>query len=88
MPKKSKNLGKSISSAEVQNISHQGIWVLVNQEEFFLSFAKFPWFLKATLEQIYQLELFHNKHLHWPALDIDIAVDALRHPEAYPLQYS
>jgi hypothetical protein len=24
-------------------------------------------------------------HLHWPDLDIDLAVESLRHPERYPL---
>ena len=37
MVKKSKKLGKSISSkAEVQNISEQGIWILVNKQEFLM----------------------------------------------------
>jgi hypothetical protein len=26
--------------------------------------------------------------LHWPDLDVDIDIDALKHPEAYPLKYS
>lgn len=89
MLKKSKKLGKSTSSsAEIQNISAQGIWILVNQQEFFMPFKEFSWFLKATLEQIYDLEFFHDKHLHWPSLDIDIEVDSLKHLEAYPLKYS
>lgn len=75
-------------NAEIQNISHQGIWILVNNQEFFMSFTEFPWFLKATVEQIYTLKLFHNKHLHWPELDIDIDIDSLKHPEAYPLKFS
>ena len=89
MLKKSKKLGKSTSaSAEIQNISAQGIWILVNKQEFFMPFKEFPWFLKATLEQIYDLEFFHDKYLHWPSLDIDIEVDSLKHLEAYPLKYS
>lgn len=89
MPKKSKKLGKNISvNAEVQNISHQGIWLLISNKEFYLPFSEFPWFLKATIEQIYNLELFHEHHLHWPALDIDIDVESLKHPEMYPLKYS
>jgi hypothetical protein len=52
------------------------------------SVNEFPWFLKATIEQIYNLEFFHGKHLHWPALDIDVALESLQNPEAYPLKYS
>lgn len=89
MQKKLKEPGKSIlTKVEIQNISHHGIWVLVGQEEFFMPFVDYPWFLKATIEQIYNIELFHGHHLHWPALDVDIDVDALRHPELYPLKYS
>ena len=74
--------------AQVQNITDKGILVLVDEQEFFMSFAEFPWFLKATIEQIYNLEFFHGKHLHWPALDIDVALESLQNPEAYPLKYS
>lgn len=89
MIKKSKNLGKSTSvSAEIQTISHQGIWILINDKEFFMPFKEFPWFLQATVEQIYDFKLFHNKHLHWPRLDIDIDLASLQHPDSYPLTYS
>jgi hypothetical protein len=89
MPKKSKVLGKNTSaSAEIQNISNQGIWILINGQEFFMPFKKFPWFLNATIQQIYNLEFFHGKHLHWPSLDVDIEVESLKHPDAYPLKYS
>jgi len=82
-------LKKSISAkAEIQNISSQGIWILIDEQEFFMPFAEFPWFLKATIEQIYNLEFFHGKHLHWPTLDIDIDLESLKHPQIYPLKYS
>lgn len=88
MPRKLKKPGRHILKAEIQNISNQGIWVLVNKKEFFMPFEEFPWFLKATIEQIYNLKLFHNKYLHWPALDIDIELESLKHPEMYPLKYT
>ncbi len=89
MAKKLKKLGKSTSaSAEIQNISNQGIWILINDQEFFMPFKEFPWFLTATIEQIYNLEFFHEKHLHWPALDVDLELESLKHLEAYPLKYS
>lgn len=84
--KKIKNI--SSAKAEVQNISNQGLWLLINGKEFFLPFTEFPWFLKATIEQIYKLDFFNNKHLHWPELDIDISIESLEYPEAYPLKYS
>lgn len=74
--------------AEIQSITHHGIWVLVNDQEYFMPHSEFPWFLKATIDQIFNLELFHGNHLHWPALDIDISLDSIKHPESYPLKYS
>lgn len=89
MPKISKKPGKTISDViEIQNISNQGIWIFVRNQEFFIPFNKFPWFLKATIQQIYNLEFFHGKHLHWPDLDVDIELESLKSPDSYPLQYS
>lgn len=89
MPKKSKKLGKNTSAlAEIQNISNKGIWILINDQEFFMPFKEFPWFLTATIEQIYNLEFFHGNHLHWPSLDVDIELESLKHLDAYPLKYS
>lgn len=89
MPKKFQKRGSNISvKAEVQNISEQGIWILVSDQEFFLPFDEYPWFYKATIEQIYDLQFFHGRHLHWPTLDIDLELESLKHPDAYPLKYS
>ena len=88
MLKKSKKPGKNISEVEIQNISKNGIWVLVQNQEFFMPFSDFPWFLKATIEQFYNVTLFHEHHLHWPGLDIDIDIESLKNPDAYPLTYS
>ena len=89
MSKILKNPGTSMSKkAEIQNISNHGIWVLINNEEFFMPFTTFPWFLKATIEQIYELEFLHEHHLHTPSLDIDIDLETIKHPDLYPLKYS
>jgi hypothetical protein len=79
---------KNSSAAKIQDISQHGIWILVGQQEFFMPFTEFPWFLKATLGQMYHVEFLHEHHLYWPDLDIDIDVDPLRHPDKYPLTYS
>jgi len=90
MLKKSKKAGKSTlkNTVEIQNISPKGIWLLVKDREFYLPFAEFPWFQKATIEQICTVEFFHGKHLHWPTLDIDVHLDSLEHLSSYPLKYS
>jgi len=77
--------GTPILGAEVTNVSTNGIWLLLDQRELFLGFADFPWFEHATIRQIARVERPNPHHLYWPELDIDLAVDSLDHPQAYPL---
>ncbi len=79
---------KPSNKAEILNISRNGMWILIGDKEFFMPFSEFPWFLKATIEQIYDVELFYGYHLHWPYLDIDIEMASLKNPELYPLKSS
>lgn len=82
---KSATLGRSISPVEVTNVSPHGFWLLVGEQELFVSFRDFPWFKDASIRHISHVELPSAHHLHWPDLDIDLAVDSLVHPERYPL---
>ena len=45
-------LGTAISEVEVSFASTKGFWILLGQEELFVSFDEFPWFRKATIEQL------------------------------------
>jgi|WetSurMetagenome_2_1015567.scaffolds.fasta_scaffold1216428_2 hypothetical protein len=82
---KSEPLGEDISQVEVTNISRHGLWLLVREEELFLPLDEFPWFMRASLADILNVELHGAEHLHWPALDIDLTLDSIRRPEDYPL---
>ena len=86
MNTKLKKRGKSIS-AEVSHISTHGIWVLVNDSEYMLSFSEYPWFSEAKISEIQNLQFLHGRHLRWPMLDVDIELDSLVMPELYPLVY-
>ena len=77
--------GRSISRAEVQDITSHGLWLLIEGREYFLPFSEFPWFSDATVSDIYAVRLLHSKHLYWPKLDIDLAVESLQNLEKYPL---
>lgn len=87
MIKRIKAVVKKVEVAEVQSISNQGIWIKVDNREFFLPFYEYPWFLEAKIEQIYNLEFFNNKHLHWPELNIDIDIRVLEYPMVQPIKY-
>jgi hypothetical protein len=84
---KSQKLGTDTSVTEVVNISAHGVWLYVNGREFFLSHAEYPWFRDATLAAVLNVQLIHGAHLHWPDLDVDLELDSLENPEAYPLTY-
>jgi hypothetical protein len=82
---KSKTLGEGISQIEVTNISKNGFWILLGEEELFLPFDEFPWFKEAPVGQILNVEFPGPDHLYWPDLDVDLEVESIRHPERYPL---
>ena len=83
---KSETLGKDTSVAEVTNISKHGIWLLLREKESFLSFEDFPWFKNATVSAIQNVQLLNSRHLYWPDLDVDLAVESIAHPEQFPLK--
>ncbi len=70
---------------EVTNIASTGFWLLAEDAEYFVPFTDYPAFKQATVEQIFKIEQLGPRQFHWPELDIDIELDALEHPENYPL---
>jgi hypothetical protein len=77
--------GKITLQAEVTQIDKQGIWLLIGEKESFLSFENFPWFRSASAAAIHNVEFLNARYLHWPDLDIDLAVESIEHPERFPL---
>jgi hypothetical protein len=78
--------GTATSEAEITNISKHGFWMLIDGRELFLAFEDFPWFKQATVEAVLRLERPGPGHLHWPDLDVDLALESIEHPERYPLK--
>ena len=78
-------LGKISLGNEVTNISPFGLWVLASGKEYFLDHKKYPWFRRAAVEDVLDIEVPREGHLRWPSLDIDLHIDCLEHPERYPL---
>ena len=84
---KSSTRGADTSRIEVSNIDKFGLWILVQDKEYFLPYDEFPWFRHATIDQILSVKLLHHDHLHWPELDVDLCVDSLAEPDKFPLIY-
>jgi hypothetical protein len=80
----SKPLGTNTSGVEVTNVSAHGFWLLIDGRELFLTFDQFPWFRDASIATICLIEQPRPGYLHWPALDVDLTLDMIEHPEKYP----
>ena len=70
-------LGTSTLVPEVTHVSKHGFWMLLDTEELLVPFEHFPWFKKATIEQLSDVQ--------WPQLDIDLSIESIRKPSAFPL---
>ena len=71
--------------AEVTNVSTHCFWLLLGDEELAVPFSEFPWFKKATIEQLSDVQWPTPDHLYWPQLDADLSVESIRDPAAFPL---
>jgi len=82
----SKALGKNVSAVDITHISSNGVWILTGDKELFMSYVDFPWFKDVPVAKIINVEEPHSGHFYWPDLDVDLTVDAIEHPERYPLK--
>lgn len=78
-------LGLDTFQPEITHVSAHGLWIIADEEELHLPFEQFPWFKSATIAQLNAVERPSQNHLYWPELDIDLALDSIKHPENYPL---
>lgn len=77
--------GIATSAPEVTHVSQHGFWLLLGEEELLLPFEQFPWFRNATIAQLSRIERPSPEHLYWPELDIDLSLESIRNPAAFPL---
>jgi hypothetical protein len=77
--------GHATSVAEVTHVSRHGFWLLLGDKELAVSFTEFPWFRDATIGQLTDVQWPTADHLYWPQLDVDLSVQSIRDPSAFPL---
>ena len=77
--------GTGISVAEVTHVSKHGFWLFLDGEELPVPSEHFPWFKKATIRQLSDVQWPTRNHLYWPQLDADLSVESIRDPSAFPL---
>jgi len=73
------------SPTEIVQVTKFGLWLAVGDEELWLDYNHYPWFRNATIQSICDVQEPSPGHFFWPALDIDLDIDTLRHPEDFPL---
>ena len=76
--------GTGTLGAEVTHVSTHCFWLLLGDEELAVPFSEFPWFKKATIEQLCEVQRPSEDHLYWPQLDVDLSVESIREPESFP----
>jgi len=82
-----KSSGTNISACEVTDINKNGIWVLIDDKEYFISFSGYPVFKNMSVKDIFDFEYYPPSHLRWEKIDADIELDALENPEHFPLVF-
>lgn len=70
---------------KVEVISRNGLVLLVGDKEYYLSYEKFPWFKKATVDNVFDVRLLGKNRIRWEALDVDLNLSIITNPDAYPL---
>ena len=71
--------------ASVLPINNQGILVSVYGQAYFLPYSRVPWMRNATVSDVMNVRMCGRNAIEWPALDVDLEIESLRHPERYPL---
>jgi len=79
--------GTSILEVAVTDISPFGIWIYYYGKEYFLDYECFPWFCKSPIQAVFEVEEESIGHLRWKNLDIDLSIDSIIDPDAYPNVY-
>lgn len=71
--------------ASVLMINNLGILLSVYGQAYFLPYSRVPWMRDASINDVMNLRMCGRNAIEWPALDVDLEIDSLRHPERYPL---
>jgi hypothetical protein len=68
-------------------VAADGLWLLTGERRLFLPYSDVPWFKDAPLPSILRIEEPSPGHFYWPDLDVDLAREAIEHPDRFPLRY-
>ena len=75
------------TTAEVTMINARGILLFIGGKEYYLSHDRFPWFRNARVLDVLNVTMPDEKSLRWDAIDVDLEIDSITHPERYPITF-
>ncbi|OQA85426.1 MAG: hypothetical protein BWY31_01948 [Lentisphaerae bacterium ADurb.Bin242] len=70
--------------AEVKFISADGMLLDVNGTSYFAAFKNFPYLYDLPVSEAYHVEYLGQGDIRWENADIDLNVEILENPSAYP----
>ncbi|GHV21813.1 hypothetical protein FACS189428_2850 [Clostridia bacterium] len=73
------------TSVKVHAIVPTGITLEVKGQTFFLPYNSNPWFEKAKVADVFNVEMLGDHGIRWDSLDVDLEINSLLYPEKYPL---
>jgi hypothetical protein len=62
-----------------------GITIEAQGNTYFLPYSTNPWFENAKVSDVFNIEPVGKSGIRWDALDVDLAIESIIHPEKYPL---
>ena len=75
----------SSTSVKVHAVVSNGITIEAFGDVYFLPYSSNPWFENAKIADVFNIEPVGRTGIRWDALDVDLAIESLTHPEKYPL---
>ncbi len=73
------------TSVSVLMINAQGIMLSVQGNDYFVSYNRMPWLKDARISDVLNVRMSGRSAIEWTALDVDLEIESLKHPERYPL---
>ena len=74
-----------LTSVAVLMINSQGMLLLVDGQDYFVSYNRVPWLKHASISSALNVQRAGRNAIEWPDLNVDLEIDSLKHPEKYPL---
>lgn len=71
----------------VTMINARGILLFVGGKEYYLSYDRYPWFRNAKVSDVLDVTMPNEDSLRWDAIDVDLEIDSIIHPERYPITF-